>query len=560
LRSRPLAAALVLALVLVACSDDDGPVTETAEVRAGEVVQTVAAPARLAAAEVATAVAPFGARVEAVMVSDGQRVQAGDPLIRLASDPIDARIDQAEQTLASAQELGELSIGGGFDLAPTLGAFRTQLDDVVPGLVGGLESQLASAQGALNAAIAGVSATADAAEEFRRNLEAAVDGIAPEVIAGAEDLADLEAVEGVDQEAVAELEALLDQAPPSVVDLDGVLAGLLDAQASTVQAQAQLRETRVAFASASTQLAEVEADLAATTEATEQAQAEAVEAQVQQAQAAVDAARDQLDDRTVLAPIAGTVELIRDRTGGGGAAGDLGGLLDGGLEGLAGGLGGLGDLAGGLGDVEGPGGDGSAGGGVPGSAGEGMRSGPVQVGVQVGAGESLVRLYDLSGFTAELDIDELDVVELAVDQPVELAVDAFPGVVLTGRIDRIAIAPSRDVTGGSLYPVSVALDALPADPSREDADLPLRVGLTASAEIEVRRVEGDTVVPTSALLRRGGGEVVYVVRDGIAVEVPVVIAAIGDLDAAVTGDIEVGDVVVTTGVELVADGDELPDV
>lgn len=556
MRSRPLALAVVLALVLVGCRGEDGPVTETAEVRAGEVVQTVAAPARLAAAEIATATAPFGSRVEAVMVSDGQRVAAGDPLIRLASDPIDARVDQAEQTLASARELGELSIGGGFDLAPTLGSFRTQLDDVVPGLIGGLESQLASAQGALNAAIAGVSATADAAAEFRTNLQAAVDGVAPELIEGAETLADLEAIEGVDQEAVAELEALLEQEPPGG-QLDEVLAGLLDAQASTVQAQTQLRDTRAAFASASQELAEVEQDLAAATEETEQAQAEAVEAQVQQAQAAVDAARSQLDDRTVLAPIAGTVELIRDRGGAGAGAGDLGGLLDGGLEGLAGGLGGLGDLAGDLGGA--PTDDGVGEPGAAGGADAGTRSGPVQVGVQVGPGEALVRLYDLSTFTAELDIDELDVVELAVDQQVELAVDAFPGVVLTGRIDRIAIAPSRDVTGGSLYPVSVALDPLPSDPARDDADLPLRVGLTASAEIEVRRVEGDTVVPTSALLRRGGGEVVYAVRDGVAVEVPVTIDAIGDLDAAVSGDIEVGESVVTTGVELIADGDELPD-
>jgi multidrug efflux pump subunit AcrA (membrane-fusion protein) len=90
------------------------------------------------------------------------------------------------------------------------------------------------------------------------------------------------------------------------------------------------------------------------------------------------------------------------------------------------------------------------------------------------------------------------------------------------------------------------------------AEIRLRVGLTASAEIEVRRVESDTVVPTSALLRRGGGEVVHVVRDGVAREVPVEVAAIGDDTAAVEGQLEAGERVVTLGVELIEDGDEVP--
>jgi HlyD family secretion protein len=83
----------------------------------------------------------------------------------------------------------------------------------------------------------------------------------------------------------------------------------------------------------------------------------------------------------------------------------------------------------------------------------------------------------------------------------------------------------------------------------------LRIGLTASAEIEVRRLLADTVVPTSALLRRGGDEVVYVVRDGLAVQTPVRVTAIGDTTAAVEGDLTIGERVVTIGVELLEDGD-----
>ena len=120
----------------------------------------------------------------------------------------------------------------------------------------------------------------------------------------------------------------------------------------------------------------------------------------------------------------------------------------------------------------------------------------------------------------------------------------------SGVVRRVAIAPERGATGGASYPVTVGLEEVPEG-------VALRVGLTASAEIEVRRVTGDRVVPTSALLRRGGQEVVYAVRDGRAVEVPVTVDAIGDDTAALLGDIDPGEQVVTIGVELVEDGDQI---
>jgi HlyD family secretion protein len=163
----------------------------------------------------------------------------------------------------------------------------------------------------------------------------------------------------------------------------------------------------------------------------------------------------------------------------------------------------------------------------------------------------LLTIYDLSGFTANVEVDEIDVVEVEEGQAVTVLVDAFPATELRGVVSHVALAPRRGVTGGASYAVTVDLRGVPAD-------VRLRVGLTASAEIEVRRLESDAVVPTSALLRRGGGEVVHVVRDGVAREVPVTVLAIGDDTAAVEGHLEPGERVVTIGVELIEDGDEVP--
>jgi multidrug efflux pump subunit AcrA (membrane-fusion protein) len=150
----------------------------------------------------------------------------------------------------------------------------------------------------------------------------------------------------------------------------------------------------------------------------------------------------------------------------------------------------------------------------------------------------------------QVQVDEVDVIEVEVGQPAMVLVDAYPQAELVGRVAYIAVAPERGATGGRTFPVTVELVEVPDE-------VALRVGLTASAEIEVRRVEADVVVPTSALLRRGEDEVVYAVRDGVAVRVPVEVLAIGEDTAAVDGALRAGEQVVTVGVELIDDGDEI---
>ena len=543
----PLVLALVSALVLSACTREQAPTIETAEVRSGEVIQTVQAPAQLDASDRAEVSAPLGGEVEELLVGDGDIVAAGDTLVRLASDSLDAQIAQAESVVASAEEVGAASAGAGFDLSPVLGAFRGQLDTVFPALIEALGSQLATTESTLAAAVAGVEETTRATDELGRDLQAALaeaqatlDDLRldrPDLDGAELDLPELDLPElDLPERDLPELELPGRDAvdPPSGLDAAGITEALSEAQGSAADARRQLRDTELAFRSASRQLQDAEQELEAQAEATSAAQAAAVDAQVEQARLALEATRSRTEDLLVRAPIGGVVELTRG--GGGGGAPALDGLpAD------------LGDLAGDLGAGDGLGGLLGGDGDGPGTA----TNGPIAVGVEVGAGQPLLSVFDLSGFVARVEVDEIDVVQVQEGQLVTIRVDAFPGAELEGRVDHVALAPSRDVIGGALYPVTVVLSRVPED-------VALRVGLTASAEIEVRRLEGETVVPTSALLRRGEGEVVHVVRDGIAVEVPVELLAIGDQDAAIAGEVRTGERVVTIGVELIADGDEVP--
>lgn len=313
--------------------------------------------------------------------------------------------------------------------------------------------------------------------------------------------------------------------------LEVVIPGVLDTLAEQVEALPE-EQQEAATERIDEALADYEASqerlLAAERSARSQAaaasssQRAAAEAQRRQAELALEAAREVEGELVISAPIAGVVQLEDAESASGLALPDLDGSGDG--------LGSLGGLLGGGGGTS--------------------PAGPIAVGVAIGAGQPLVTVFDLAGFHAEVAIDEIDAVLVAEGQEALVLVDAFPEVELAGRVEHVAIEPVRGDTGGVVFPVRVAID-LPDD-------LPLRVGLTASTEIVVSRVDAELVVPSSALLRRGGQEVVYVARDGTAVEVEVEVLAIGDGTAAIDGALEVGEEVVTVGIEGVADGTPLP--
>jgi HlyD family secretion protein len=290
-----------------------------------------------------------------------------------------------------------------------------------------------------------------------------------------------------------------------------------EALAAIDDANERYQETRARLRQAERDAARAAAQATAT-------QREAARAQGRQAEIALDAARQRADDLLVVAPIDGVVELAR--------GGDAPGVP--GLDGLSG-LGGAGDLGGLLG------------GGATTSS-----DGPVSVGSEVAAGQALLTVFDLAAFRVAANVDELDAVTIAVGQRALVLVDAFPDAELPGRVEHVAIEPRTASAGGVSYPITVRLDRVPGD-------VRLRVGLSGSVEIVTATVRSDTVVSSSALRRRGATDVVYVARDGVIVEVPVRIVAIGDDVAAVDGDLATGERVVIEGIDAVADGDPVPD-
>ena len=129
----------------------------------------------------------------------------------------------------------------------------------------------------------------------------------------------------------------------------------------------------------------------------------------------------------------------------------------------------------------------------------------VVVGIQNAQGSTLMTLADLSVITAEVKVDETDIVNVAMGQPVEVSVDALPGKVFPGTVTEVGdqailrstgIATSQSTTGteeAKDFKVVVTLTNPPPE---------LRPGLSATAKITTARRQNVLAIPIQALAMR----------------------------------------------------------
>jgi len=141
---------------------------------------------------------------------------------------------------------------------------------------------------------------------------------------------------------------------------------------------------------------------------------------------------------------------------------------------------------------------------------------------------AVVTMADMSTLEVEADVSESSLVKIKVGQPCEIILDALPDTRFRGRVSRMV--PTVDRAKATVM-TKVQFDAI--DP-RILPEMSAKVSFL-SQEVTAAQQQPRLAVAPDALLSRGGGDVLFAVRDGKAVEVRV---ARGD---------KIGDVVVISG-------------
>jgi HlyD family secretion protein len=126
----------------------------------------------------------------------------------------------------------------------------------------------------------------------------------------------------------------------------------------------------------------------------------------------------------------------------------------------------------------------------------------VVVGIQNAEGSTMMTLADMSVITAEVKVDETDIVNIKIGQPAEVTVDALPGKVFKGHVTLVGdqallrstgVATSQSTTGteeAKDFKVVVTLD----NPTSE-----LRPGLSTTAKITTAHKSSVLSLPIQAL-------------------------------------------------------------
>ncbi len=126
-------------------------------------------------------------------------------------------------------------------------------------------------------------------------------------------------------------------------------------------------------------------------------------------------------------------------------------------------------------------------------------------GIQNAQGSTLMTLADMSVITAEVKVDETDIVNVALGQSADVTVDALPGKVFKGHVTEVGdqallrstgVATSQTTSGqeeAKDFKVVITLDS-PGDE--------LRPGLSTTAKIQTARKDDVVAIPIQALAMR----------------------------------------------------------
>ena len=129
----------------------------------------------------------------------------------------------------------------------------------------------------------------------------------------------------------------------------------------------------------------------------------------------------------------------------------------------------------------------------------------VVTGIQNTEGSTLMTLADMSIITAEVKVDETDIVNVQLNQPADVTVDAIPGKIFKGHVSLVGdqallrstgVATSQSTTGteeAKDFKVVVTLDGSASDFSE------LRPGLSCTAKITTAHKNGVLSLPIQAL-------------------------------------------------------------
>ncbi|MBM7582076.1 HlyD family secretion protein [Caldicoprobacter guelmensis] len=124
----------------------------------------------------------------------------------------------------------------------------------------------------------------------------------------------------------------------------------------------------------------------------------------------------------------------------------------------------------------------------------------VKVGDQVQQGKPIATVIDPTQLNVVVAVDELDIPKVKIGQKAKVKIDAFPDTVFEGEVIKIADIGKSSGGGVTTFDVTISIKN-PGD---------IKIGMNATAEIQVESKKGEVLVPVEAIQERNGEKYVLV--------------------------------------------------
>jgi HlyD family secretion protein len=157
------------------------------------------------------------------------------------------------------------------------------------------------------------------------------------------------------------------------------------------------------------------------------------------------------------------------------------------------------------------------------------------LGDHVEAGSVAFRVDDLSRLLVDVEVSEIDINTVEVGQPVQLTLDAVSSATYNGNVETVAQAGDTS-SGAVVFTVTVRMT---------DPDAAVRPGMTAAVNIIVKQVDDQLLIPNRAVRLVDGERVVYVLKEGTPIPVPITLGASSDtMSVLTTGELDEDDLII----------------
>jgi HlyD family secretion protein len=154
----------------------------------------------------------------------------------------------------------------------------------------------------------------------------------------------------------------------------------------------------------------------------------------------------------------------------------------------------------------------------------------------VSPGTQAFRIDDMSNLVIDVQVVEVDINHVKVGQPATITFDAIPNKTYNSKVIKTDLAWTESQNSVN-FTVTVQLT---------DADALVKPGMAANVTIVSNKVADALLVPSTSIFSDpGGGQFVYLVRNGVPTMLPVTVGAVSDSTTQITGgNLKAGDTIV----------------